>query len=78
MPPRGKRSIRALVKRYIYTVSFRDTKIAETVCTVDRPQLIEWVTANHTVENGLTINDIPCVEKGLVLMDSRGQGVFQK
>lgn len=44
---------------------------------MDKPQILVWVVSNVEFSQGVTISDIPPIEKGLVLTDSRGRGAFQ-
>ena len=71
--PRGQ--IRQLIRRYIFTTSYRDPRRAETVCRVSRRDLIEYAVS---INSRIILSDIPDVEKGLILTDSRGNGYFQK
>lgn len=71
--PRGQ--IRQLIRRYIFTTSYRDPHRAETVCRVSRSQLIEYAAA---LADHLVLSDVPDIERGLILTDSRGNGYFQK
>jgi len=52
--------------------AFIDTRKAETVCMVDRVDVLGML--NGAVDVGL----VPDVVKGEVLVDSRGQGSFQR
>ncbi len=74
---RGRRSLKARVKRYLFRVSYRDRKLSEVVCTTNKTEAIDWVLSNVDTQQGLNLGDIPDVEKGLVLLDSRGRGAFQ-
>ena len=71
--PRGR--IRQAIRRYIFTTSYRDRDRAETVCRVDRRQILDYILS---CTDCIILSDIPDVEKGLVLTDSRGNGYFQK
>ena len=55
----------------IFSNAFVDTKKAETVCRVDRVDVLGML--NGVVDVGL----VPDVVKGEVLVDSRGTGSFQ-
>lgn len=74
MVHRGKRSIRSLARRFVLAMSFRDTQLAETVCRTSRADILEHLRS--TME-GVNLHEVPDVEKGLVLSDSRGRGAFQ-
>jgi hypothetical protein len=79
MSHRGNRSergkVKQLVRRYVYTTSFQDHILAESVCRVNRQDLLAYANG-FSME--VTVGDMPDVEKGLILSDSRGRGVFQK
>jgi hypothetical protein len=91
MSHRGVRSqrgkLKQAVRRYIFTTSFQDPILAESVCRVNREDLLAYAST-FLVEMqlsdvpdlniGVTVGDVPNVEKGLILSDSRGRGVFQK
>jgi hypothetical protein len=63
-----ERRVRAL----IFSNAFVDTKKAETVCRMDRVDVLALL--DGPVEVGL----VPDVVKGEVLVDSRGTGSFQR
>jgi hypothetical protein len=67
--------LKQLVRRYIYTTSFQDRILAESVCRVNREDCLGYVSPFRME---VVVGDIPDIEKGLVLSDSRGRGVFQK
>jgi hypothetical protein len=62
-----ERRVRAL----IFSNAFVDTKKAETVCRVDRVDVLALL--DGVVDVGL----VPPVVRGEVLVDSRGRGSFQ-
>jgi hypothetical protein len=62
------RQMRAIV----FSKSFHDNVRCETVCTVNRADVITLL--NQPVQMSL----VPDVEKGDVLVDSRGRGSFQR
>ena len=79
MQHRGKRSKRGIfrqaVRQFIFRTSFQDKILDETVCRVDRGEILNaLVPVNFEV----TLSDIPDVEKGEVLLDNRARGTFQK
>jgi hypothetical protein len=61
-----------LIRRLIFTHAYRDREIGETVCRLNR---VEVLTLAPTDE--LLVSLVPNVERGEVLVDSRGQGSFQ-
>jgi hypothetical protein len=63
-----ERRIRAL----IFASAFVDVACSETVCRVDRVDLLQ------TLQGPVDVSRIPQVEKGEVLVDSRGTGSFQR
>jgi len=63
-----ERRVRAL----IFSNAFVDTKKAETVCRVDRVDVLTLL--DGPVDVGL----VPDVVRGEVLVDSRGTGSFQR
>jgi hypothetical protein len=59
------------VRSLIFSRAFVDVRRAETVCRLDRVDVLGML--NGVVDVGL----VPPVVKGEVLVDSRGQGSFQ-
>jgi len=68
-----KAQIRRETKRYLFTVSYRDHILCETVSTVD-----VVVPMKVWREDGSYYWDGFVVDRGDVLMDSRGRGSFQQ
>jgi hypothetical protein len=62
------RRIRAL----IYSLSYDDRLLCETVSKVSRSDVLAFL--NQAIQ----MSDVPNIEKGEVLVDSRGQGTFQR
>jgi len=60
------------IRGLIFSSSFHDLQRCETVCRVSRMDILSVL--NGPVEVG----DVPDVVKGEVLVDSRGQGSFQR
>jgi hypothetical protein len=75
---RHRRSPEALLRRklrhYILSRSFRDREKSESVCLLTRDDLLAFA---GSAGSG-SISDVPDVEKGEILLDSRGQGSFQR
>ena len=65
---RQQRRIRSL----IFLNSFHDTEVCETVSKASRADILALVVQPTDV------GDVPDVEKGEVLVDSRGRGSFQQ
>ena len=63
-----RRQIRAL----IFASCYQDLNRCESVCRVSRSEILGSLTG--IVE----VCDVPDIEKGEVLVDSRGQGSFQR
>jgi len=61
-----------MVRRIIFDSSFRDRVTAETVSRVSRMDILSLL--GGPVQVGL----VPDVERGEVLVDSRGRGSFQR
>ena len=61
------------IRGIIYSNSFNDKILCETVSRISRRGILELL---H--ESELRISDVPDVEKGEVLVDSRGRGTFQR
>jgi len=71
--PRAK--LKQAVRQYIFRTSFQDPILAESICRVNREELLGYAS---TLSLEVTVSDVPDIEKGLVLSDSRGRGSFQK
>jgi hypothetical protein len=56
----------------MYSLSYNARIICETISRVSRTQILEFI--NQAVQ----LSDVPDVEKDKVLVDSRGQGSFQR
>jgi hypothetical protein len=63
-----RRQIRAL----IFASCYQDLNRCESVCRISRSEILGSLTGSVEVSN------VPDVEKGEVLVDSRGQGSFQR
>ena len=63
-----RRQIRAL----IFASCYQDLNRCESVCRVSRSEILGSLTGSVEVSN------VPDIEKGEVLVDSRGQGSFQR
>jgi len=60
------------IRGIIYSLSYDDRLICETVSKVSRVDVLTFL------DQAIQISDVPDVEKGEVLVDSRGQGSFQR
>lgn len=67
--------IRRLARRYVLNTAYRDFVQAESVCRCSRPDILNYVCSFSS--DGVQLSEIPNVQKGLVLVDSRGRGAFQ-
>lgn len=63
---------RRRAKQIILASSYRDYKKAETVCLMSRSQVLSCMG------EGVNLGAVPDVVKGLVLVDSRGEGSLQR
>jgi len=61
-----------LIRQIIFTNAFQDRQLLETVCRLSRLQVIAVMPGDE-----LVLSLVPNVEKGEILLDSRGQGSFQ-
>ena len=82
---RGK--LKQAIRKVIFRTSYQDSILAESVCRVNREDLLAYasdiimkmeVTEIPDLNIGVTVGDVPDVEKGLILSDSRGRGIFQR
>jgi len=74
MAHRGKRSQKSLAKRFILDTSFHDREKAESICIVTIPQIVEELQRTYPYVH----MDAVQFQKGEVIVDSRGEGSFQK
>jgi hypothetical protein len=78
---RGRNSkqhnIKYLARRVVFNAAFYDEHAAETVNQITQVQVINALGSLLPLE-GLRLSDIPNVERGEVLRDSRGNGSFQQ
>jgi len=70
---RGK--LKQTIRKFIFLTSYQDNKLAETVCRVDRGEVLAYISP---FSSELNVSDVPDVEKGEVLLDNRARGTFQK
>jgi hypothetical protein len=74
-----RKEIQWTLKSKILVDSFRDTERAETASRTNQFDLIEYgVTCFPEEEKATIIGCAPAVELGLILIDSKGDGEFQK
>jgi hypothetical protein len=75
---RHKRSAESILRRQIrgliFQHSFQDSLRAETVCKLSPDDILAKLAGPIPVQ----VCDVPDVMKGEVLVDSRGQGSFQR
>ena len=67
-----KKILENQARRIILEGSFNDRKTGETVCRMTRVDVMGKLTGP------IEVCDVPDVEKGEVLVDSRGEGSFQR
>lgn len=60
------------IRRIIYSLSYNDVVMCETVSKVSRVDVLTFLN------KAIQISDVPDIEKGEVLVDSRGEGSFQR
>ena len=80
MVHRGIRSKFSKMKKaayhYLLTTSYRDRQLAETVCRIDTSAIISHVQQQFPHEP-VEMSIVQDLEKGEVLVDSRGRGTLQ-
>lgn len=74
MVHRGKRSQKSTAKRFILDTSFHDPNAAETISLVTDAMVIQYLDSEYPTLPPLEVD----VVRGEVLIDSRGDGSFQK
>ncbi len=60
------------IRRIIYSQSYSDRLISETVSQISREDVMAFL------DQPVCVSDVPDVENGEVLVDSRGTGSFQR
>jgi len=66
------KAVKMRIRALIFNSSFHDRQRCETVCQMSRLDILALLTGP------VEVGDVPNVEKGEVLVDSRGQGSFQR
>jgi hypothetical protein len=66
------KAVKNRIRGLIFNSSFHDTQRCETVCQISRVDILALLT------EPVKVGDVPDVEKGEVLVDSRGTGSFQR
>ena len=61
-----------MIRHLVFSNAFHDREIVETICRMSRVDVLALMPGDQ-----LIISLVPDVEKGEVLVDSRGQGSFQ-
>jgi len=78
MGHRGERSLiskqRRAVRKYVLDTSFRDRNQAESICTVTYEAVLTYLQQQYP----FVFPHVANVTRGEVLLDSRGNGSFQK
>jgi len=67
------KAVKNRIRGLIFNSSFHDMQRCETVCQISRMDILALLT-----EPVVEVGDVPDVEKGEVLLDSRGTGSFQR
>jgi len=62
-----------LIRKLIFTNAYQDKEIVETICRLSRVEVVALTPGDN-----LLVSLVPDVERGEVLVDSRGQGSFQR
>jgi hypothetical protein len=74
-----RREARSMLKMRLRSLvlarSFRDRERSETVCLLSRVELLGLACS---AGSAVQVCDVPDVEHGEILVDSRGQGSFQR
>jgi len=60
------------IRAIIYSLSYNDQIVCETVSKASRVDVLAFLN------KAIQISDVPDIEKGEVLVDSRGRGSFQR
>lgn len=60
------------IRGLIFSSSFHDAQRCETVCRTSRAEILALL------DSPVQVGDVPDVLKGEVLLDSRGEGSFQR
>jgi hypothetical protein len=60
------------IRRIIFNFAYNDKTLGETICTLTRSEVL------GLLHEPVQVSTVPNVEKGEVLVDSRGNGSFQK
>lgn len=71
-------SLRYRAKRFIVDSAFYDRQQCELVNTVSTLQVLNALTLMLPPDTPIVVGDVPTVECGEVLQDTRGNGSFQK
>lgn len=71
----AKSMLRMRLRSPVLARSFRDRERSETVCLISHVELLGLACSAGTA---VQVSDVPNVERGEVLVDSRGQGTFQQ
>jgi hypothetical protein len=72
-----RRRQKKLVYTYIMDNAYSDYLLGETVSRSSTSEVVSYMSV-HVQGLGLDVSVVPEIEKGLVLSDSLGRGVFQK
>ena len=70
-----QRKQKFLAKKLVWKYSYKDIKLSETVCRSSTNDLIPILEKEFGFVN---MSELPPVFKGLIISDSRGEGIFNK
>lgn len=73
-----ERSQRKIAKQLILQNSFVDRTMCENVSRTSRTDILAKIANVTSPGEAVNVGDVPDIEKGEVLVDSRGRGSFQK
>jgi hypothetical protein len=74
---RKKRALMRELRRHALLYSFRDAQRAESICLLSQRDLLSLASSSSS-GSAVQLSDVPDVVRGEVLVDSRGQGSFQR
>jgi hypothetical protein len=72
-----KRSQTSMARSFMLKEAFWDRQRSESINVISTEQVIGHISTCVGANEAVQLSDIPNLEKGAVLCDSRGQGAFQ-
>ena len=70
-----ERSQKYKAKKLVWKQSYKDPILAETICRTEPEQIQTFLSAEYGF---CQLSDVPDVTRGLIISDSRGEGVYNK